>query len=151
MVRILVLWFLFKGERFSFVKGLWILDLINRKTFLSIFFGSPLHLVFLDGDWKIFCFLAFGKFVWDLYFFGIIVLSTGGRLHSGIFARGPQLAWTGFVCNRGFSLASLWSMITSCYFCVDFVFFSWHSKADIVDVCLCKRESTLVTWSKRWA
>ena len=34
MVRILVLSFLFKGESFSFVRGLWLLDLINRKKFL---------------------------------------------------------------------------------------------------------------------
>ena len=34
MVRILVLSFLFKGESFSFVRGLWLLDLDNRKTLL---------------------------------------------------------------------------------------------------------------------
>ena len=61
MVRILVLSFLFKGESFAYVKGLSLLDLINRKTFLWIFSGSALHLVFFDGDWKIFCFVAFGK------------------------------------------------------------------------------------------
>ena len=60
MVKILVLSFLFKGERFSFVRDLWLLDLDNRKTFLRDIFGSPLHLVFFDGDWKIFWFLAFG-------------------------------------------------------------------------------------------
>ena len=63
MVRILVLSFLFKGESFSFVRGLWLLDLDNRKTILVEIFGSPLHLVFLDGDWKVFLFLEFGKFL----------------------------------------------------------------------------------------
>ena len=58
---IVVLSFLFKGESFSFVVGLWLLDLNNRKTFLVDILGSPLHLVFLDGDWKVFYFLAFGK------------------------------------------------------------------------------------------
>ena len=38
LVRILVLSFLFKWESFSFVKGLWLLDLNNRKTFLWKFF-----------------------------------------------------------------------------------------------------------------
>ena len=140
-------WFsrsLFKGESFSFVRGLWLLDLINRKTFLWIFFGSPLHLVFLDGDWKVFCFLAFEKLVWDLYSFSRwLSCLQEGDFNLGIFAGGPQLAWTGFICNRGFSLASLWSMITSCYFSIDLVFFSWHSKSDIVDVCLCRREGAL--------
>ena len=103
MVRILVLSFLFKGESFSFVKGLWLLDLINRKTlnlinrktFLWIFLRSPLHLVFLDGDWKVFCFLAFGKLVWDLYIFRDHVLSTGGWLQIGRFCRGSstRLDW----------------------------------------------------------
>ena len=40
-----VLSFLFKGESFSFVKGLWPLDLDNRKTLLVEIFGSPLHMV----------------------------------------------------------------------------------------------------------
>ena len=55
-------------ESFSFVKGLWLLDLDNRKTFLVEILGSPLHLVFLDGDWKVFCFLAFRKFVRSIFF-----------------------------------------------------------------------------------
>ena len=50
--------FLFKGESFSFVKGLWLLDLNNRKTFLWIFSGSALHLMFSNGDWIIFSLLA---------------------------------------------------------------------------------------------
>ena len=76
---IVILSFLFKGESFSFVRGLWLLDLDNRKKILVDIFGSPLHLVFLDGDWKIYCFLAFGYLFSDLYiFFGNIVLSIGG-------------------------------------------------------------------------
>ena len=50
MVRILVLSFLFKEESFSFLRGLWFLDLDDRKTFLVEILESPLHLVFLDGD-----------------------------------------------------------------------------------------------------
>ena len=37
VVRLLVLSFLFKEESFSFVKGLWLLDLINRKIFCGYF------------------------------------------------------------------------------------------------------------------
>ena len=51
---ILVLSFLFKGENFSFVRGLWLLGLNNRKKIPVDILGSPLHLVFLDGDWKSF-------------------------------------------------------------------------------------------------
>ena len=88
---ILVLSFQFKGGSFSFVRGIWLLDLDNRKTFLVEIIGSPLHLVFLDGDWKVFCFLAFGKFLGDLYIFsGIFVLSTGGRHQLGHFCRGSS-------------------------------------------------------------
>ena len=108
MVRILVLSILFKGESFSFVRGLWLLDLINRKNFLWIFSGSALHLVFFGGDWKIFCFLAFGIFC-EIYtlFSGSLSCLQEGDFILGVFAGGPQLAWTGFVCDRGFSLVSL--------------------------------------------
>ena len=71
---ILVLSFLLKGESFSFVKGFWFLEMTNRKTFLVDILGSPLYLMFLDGDWKVFCFLAFGKLLQDLYFFGNLCL-----------------------------------------------------------------------------
>ena len=58
-----VLSFLFKGESLSFVKGLWLLDLNNRKTFLWIFSGSALHLMFSNGDWIVFYFLELWKFM----------------------------------------------------------------------------------------
>ena len=77
MVMILVL---FKGESFSLVRGFRLLDLDNRKTFLVDISWISFVMVFLDGDWKVFCFLAFGKLLQDLYFLGIFVLSTGGRL-----------------------------------------------------------------------
>ena len=112
--------FLFKGESFSFVRGLWLLDLDNRKTILMEIFGSPLHLMFLDGDWEIYCFLAFGYLLWDLYFLETLSCLQEGNFNLGIFAGVPQLAWIGFGCIRGFSLASLWSMISACYFSVAF-------------------------------
>ena len=97
MVKILVLSFLFKGESFSFVKGLWLLDLINRKTLLWIFLGSPLHLMFLDGDWKVFCFLAFKK-LYEIYIFGgSLSCLQEDNFSLGVFARGTQLAWIVFV------------------------------------------------------
>ena len=58
-----VLSFLFKVESFAFVRSLWLLDLNNRKTFLWKFFGSALHLMFSNGDWIVFCFIALGKFM----------------------------------------------------------------------------------------
>ena len=118
-----VLSFLFKGESFSFVRGLWLLDLKNRNIFPWIFFGSTLHLMFSNGDWIVFCFLAFWKFLWDLYFSAIIVFPTRGHFGWSVFARGPQLAWFSSSSIRGFSLVSLWSMITSFYFLVAFGFF----------------------------
>ena len=64
-------------ESFSFVRGLWLLDMDNRKTFLVEILGSPLHLVFLDGDWKIYCFPSIWVFfLRSIFFFGNILLST---------------------------------------------------------------------------
>ena len=62
-VMIEVLSFLFKGESFSFVRGLRLLDLNNKKIFLWIFFGSALHMMFSNGDWIVFYFLALWKFL----------------------------------------------------------------------------------------
>ena len=105
---IVVLLFLFKGESFSFVRGLWLLDLINRKIFLWIFFGCTLHLMFFGGDWKIFCFLAFEIFC-EIYtlFSGSLSCLQEGDFILDVFAGGPQLACTGFVYDRGFSFISL--------------------------------------------
>ena len=73
---ILVLSFLFKGEGFSFVVGLWLLDLNNRKIFPWIFSRSALHLMFSNGDWIVFCFLGLWNSC-EIYIFpAIIVLST---------------------------------------------------------------------------
>ena len=149
MVRILVLSFLFKGESFSFVKGLWLLDLNNRKTFLVEILGSPLHLVFLDGDWKVYCFLAFGKFLWDLYLFsGIFVLSTGGRLQLGLFCRGSSthLDWLR-LCQRVFiSVIAIYDFFLL-FFCsilfflmIQQIWYGWRL--------LCRIEGALISWSK---
>ena len=120
---IVVLSFLFKGESFLFVRGLWLLDLNNRNIFLWIFSGFALHLMFSNGDWIVFCFLALWKFMWDQYFFAIIVLSTGGCFGWSVFVGGPQLVRFSSSWIKGFSLVSLWSMITSFYFLVAFGFF----------------------------
>ena len=108
MVRILVLSFLFKGESLSFVRGLWLLDLINRNIFLWIFSGSALHLMFFDGDWKVSYFIAF-RILCEIYiFFGIIVLSTGGHFQLGRFCRGASTCLDGLrFLSKEFSLV-LW-------------------------------------------
>ena len=101
MFSILVLSFLFKGESFSFVKGLWLLDLDNRKKFLVDIFGSPLHLMFFDGDWKIYCFLAFGYFCKIYIFWETLSCLQEGDFNLGVFAGFPQLAWLGCVLYHG--------------------------------------------------
>ena len=135
MVRILVRSFLFKGESFSFVKGLWLLNLNNRKIFLWIFSGSALHLMFFGGDWKISCFLAFRIFCEIYIFFRDHCLVYRRAFSAGAFLQGGlNLLRSSSSCIRGFSLASLWSMITSCYFSVDLAFsfvvqqiwYCWH-------------------------
>ena len=119
---IVVLSFLFKGESFSFVRGLWLLDLNNIKTFMDIFwicFASDVLKWWLEN-------LQLPSIVEILVrsiFFAIIVLSTGGRFGWSVFVGGPQLARFSSSWIRGFSLVSLWSMITSFYFLVAFGFF----------------------------
>ena len=105
---IFVLSFLFKGESFSFVKDLWLLDLDNRKLFLWKFSGSPLHMVFFDGDWKVFCVLSFGN-LYEIYVFFQESLSClqEGDFSLSVFIGAPQLAWIGFARIKGFSLVSL--------------------------------------------
>ena len=146
MVRILVLSFLFKGESFSFVRGLWLLDLDNRKTFLVEILGSPLHLVFFDGDWKIFCFLAFGYLMWDRYIFsGIIVLSTGGRLQLGRFYRvsSTRFAWMRFVSRVFISINAINDFIllffcSICFFLMmQQIWYGWRL--------LCRREGVVAS------
>ena len=46
-----------------------------------------------------------------------------GDFNLGVFAGVPQLARLGFACIRGFSLVSLQSMISSCYFFVTCVIY----------------------------
>ena len=136
-------------ESFSFVKGLWLLDLNNRQTFLVDILGSPLHLVFLDGDWKVFCFLTSGKLLWDLYLFReSLSCLQEGDFSLGVFAGGPQLAWIDFVFIRGFSLVSLRSMIFSCYFSVAFSFFLMYQQIWYGWHLLCRREGALTPWGK---
>ena len=151
VVRILVLSFLFKGESFSFVRGLWFLDLDNRKTLLVEIFGSPLHQVFLDGDWQIYCFLAFGYLLWDLYIFGKHCLVYRRATSTWAFLQGlPNSLGLDAFCIRGFSLLSMRSMISSCYFSVAFVLFSWRSKPNMVDVCCAGERAQWLPWAKHW-
>ena len=53
-------------------------------------------------------------------------------------------------CIRGFSLASMWYMISSRYFSVAFAFFSWCSKSDMVDVCCVGERAHWILGEKRW-
>ena len=148
----LVLSFLFKGESFLFVRGLWLLDLDNRKLFLWKFFGSPLHLVFLDGDWKIYCFLAFGHLLWDIFIFReTLSCVQEGDFNLGVFAGFPQLAWLGCILYQGvfISINVIYDFIL--LFSVAFVLFSWRSKSDMVDVCCAGERVHWFLGAKRWA
>ena len=124
MVRILVLSFTFKGEIFSFVRGLWLLDLINRKISLWIFSRSALHMMFFGGDWKVSFFLAFRIFCEIYIFFQDLCLVYRRVFSAGAFLQGDlnSLGLSLFFI-KGFSLVSLRSMIFSCYFSVAFIFF----------------------------
>ena len=148
-VRILVLSFLFKWESFSFVRGLWLLDLNNIKLLLWIF--SWISFAYDVLRWWLESLLlpSIREIAMRSIFFRDHCLVYRRMTSAWAFLQGDfnSLGLSSFFI-RGFSLVSLWSMIFSCYFSVDFVFFSWHSKSDIVDVCLCRREGALVTWSK---
>ena len=104
----MVLSFLFKGESFSFVKGLWLLDLINRKIFLWIFSGSALHLMFFGGDWKVSCFLAF-RILCEIYIvFWDHCLVYKRAFSNGVFLQGDlNSLGLSSSCIKGLSLASL--------------------------------------------
>ena len=150
------LWFWFSHsylkEGASHCKGvfgswIWIIE----KLFLWKYFGSPLHLVFFDGDWKIYCFLAFGYLLWDLYIFGKHCLvyrratSTWGFLHGFLNSLGLDT-----FCIRGFSLVSMRSMISSCYFSVAFVLFSRRIKSNMVDACCVGERAQWLPWANCW-
>ena len=152
LVRILVLSFLFKWESFSFVRGLWLLNLDNRKKNLVDIFGSPLHPMFFDGDWKIFCFLSFEYLFWDLYIFQeTFSCLQEGNFNLGVFAGMPQLAWLGCVLYQGvfISINVIYDLIL--LLSVDFSFFSWCSKSDMVDVCCAWERVQWLLGEKRWA
>ena len=147
---ILVLSFLFKGESFSFVRGLWLLDLDNRNIFLVeifwISFASDvlrwwLENLLLPSIWV---------FVVRSIFFGNIVLSTGGQLQLGHFCRGSSTRLDWMRLYQGLSLVSLRSMISSCYFSVAFVLFSWRNKFDMVDVCCVGERVQWLPWANRF-
>ena len=147
------LWFWFSHsylkEGASHCKGvfgswIWIIE----NYFVEIF-GSPLHLVFFDGDWKVYCFLTFGYLWWDLYFWKHCFFYRRAT-SLGRFFRASSTRLFGIACIREFSLASLWSMISSCYFSVAFVLFSWHIKSDMVDVCCTRERAHWPPWENRF-
>ena len=123
---ILVLSFLFKGESFSFVRGLWLLDMNNRKTFLWIFFGSPLHLVSQMVIGKSFASQHSGNCCKIYIFFGNLCLVYRRATSTWAFLQGfLSLLGLDAFCIRGFSLVSMRSMISSCYFSHDATNLIW--------------------------
>ena len=121
---ILVLSFRFKGESFSFVRGLWLLDLDNRKTFLVDIFWISFASGVLRRRLESLLLPSIGEiFVRSIYFLQSLTCLQEGEISLGFFAGAPQLTWIGFACIKGFSLVSLRSMISSCYFSVAFSFF----------------------------
>ena len=126
MVRIW-LWLRFSHfywkESFSFVRGLWLLDLNNRKTFLWKFFWICFASDVLKWWLASLQLPSIVEILVRSIFFAIIVLSTGGRFGWSVFVGGPQLARFSSSWIRGFSLVSLRSMITPFYCPVAFSFF----------------------------
>ena len=150
-LRFCYLSFLFKGESFSLWRGLWLLNLDNRKTFLEDIFGSPLHLVFFDGDWKIIFFLAFGYLFWDLYIFReTLSCLQEGDFNLGIFARFPQLPWLGCVLYQGdfISINVIYDFIL--LFFVAFAFFLMMQQTWYGWRLLCRREGAVASLGKRF-
>ena len=102
MVRILVLSFLFQGESFSFVRCLWLLDLINRKIFfvdiLWICFASSVLWWWLEN----LLLPSIQNIVWDLCLFsGSLSCLQEGVFSWSVFAGGPQLACIVFILYQG--------------------------------------------------
>ena len=153
MVRNLVFSFLFKGKSFSFVRGLWPLNLDNRKTFLvDIFWIS-----FASGvlRWWLESLLLPSIWVFDvrsIYFF-LETLSClqEGDFNLGIFPGLPQLAWLGCVLYQGvfISINAIYDFILL-FFC-SICFFSWCSKSNMVDVCCARERAQWLLGAKRWA
>ena len=119
---IVVLSFLFKGESFSFVRGLWLLDLNNRNTF------------FVDIFWIYF---ASDVLKWWLYslllpsiveihvrsiFSAIIVLSTGGHFGWSVFCRGTSTRSAFFILDQGVFISFIVIYDYFVYFLVAFGF-----------------------------
>ena len=147
MVRILS--FLFKGESFSFVRGLWLLDLDNRKLFLWIFFWISfasdvlrwwLESLLLPSIWEI---------VMRSIFFGDHCFVYRRTTSAWAFLQGDlnSLGLSSFFI-RGFSLVSLRSMIFSCYFSVAFSFFLMWQQIWYGWRLLCRREGALTPWGR---
>ena len=113
--------FLFKGESFSFVRGLWLLGLDNRKNFFCgyfwISFASGVLWWWLESllHPSIWVFVVRSIYSWNL----CLVYRRATSL--GRFCRGSSTCLLGFACIRRLSLVSLWSMILTCYFSVTFV------------------------------
>ena len=118
---IVVLPFLFKGESFSFVRGLWLLDLNNRKIFPWIFSESALHLMFSNGDWIVFCFLELWKFMWDLYFFRYHCFVYRREFWLEHFCRGTSTRLVIFALDQGVFISFIviydYFVLLSCSIC----------------------------------
>ena len=86
---ILVLSFLFKGESFSFLRGLWLLDLDNRKTFLVDIFWISFASGVLRRRLESLLLPSIGEiFVRSIYFFGKHCLVYGRAASTWVFLQG---------------------------------------------------------------
>ena len=102
MVRILVLSFLFKGESFSFVRGLWLLDLDNRKLFLWIFSWISFASDVLRWRLESLLLPSIREIVMrSIFFWGSLSCLQEDDFNLSVFVGGPQLAWIVFVVYQG--------------------------------------------------
>ena len=132
MVRILVLSFLFKGESFSFVRGLWLLHLDNRKTFI------------VDIFWISF---ASGVLRWwlkNLFLPSIWVF----LVRSIFFCRGSStcLDWMRLYQGVFISINEIYDFILLFFY--SFCFFLMMQQIWYGWRLLCRREGALTSWRK---
>ena len=150
MVRILVLSFLFKWESFSFVRGLWLLDLINRNFLVDIFwipFASGILRWWLES----LLLPSIREIVVRSIFFGNLCLVYKRTTSAWAFLQGDRnsLGLSSFFI-REFSLVLWWPMISSCYFFAAYSFFLMSQQIWYGRHLLHRSEGALTSSGKYW-
>ena len=122
---ILVISFLFKGENFSFVTGLWLLDLDNRKTVLVEIFWISFASGVLRWWLESLLIPSIREIVArSIYFWESLSFLQEGDFNLGVFSGGPQFAWIVLVFYQGVFISVIAIYDFFLLFFVAFSFFS---------------------------